>query len=126
MGGAQSGGMPRGEKRREGPGGRGARGGEAAARGKVDPPDPLAFSASAPLPTIPAASSPRPHDGRSRLHASPFRSNHPAAAAFAPIRRSGVDLSRRPAASAIAQQEGSPSVGSWFRAARAAPTSASR
>ena len=99
MGGAQSGGMPRGEKRREGPRGRGARGGEAAARGKVDPPDPLTFSASAPLPTIP------------RLHATPFRSDHPAAA-FTPIRRSGMDLSRRPVTSAFTQQEYSPSVGS--------------
>ncbi|RLN24850.1 uncharacterized protein C2845_PM07G06350 [Panicum miliaceum] len=78
----------------------------------MDPaPDPLAFSASAPFPTIPAASSPRPRAGRPRR---PFRSDHPAAAAAAAsIRRSGLDISRRPAASAFAQQEGSPPVGSW-------------
>ncbi|PUZ57276.1 hypothetical protein GQ55_5G417000 [Panicum hallii var. hallii] len=74
----------------------------------MDPaPDPLAFSASAPFPTIPAASSPRPRAGRPRR---PFRSDHPAAAS---IRRSGLDISRRPTASAFAQHEGSPSVGSW-------------
>ncbi|XP_039847127.1 uncharacterized protein LOC120706516 isoform X2 [Panicum virgatum] len=79
----------------------------------MDPaPDPLAFSASAPFPTIPAASSPRPRAGRPRRHGAPFRSDHPAAAA-ASIRRPGIDLSRRAAASAFAQQEGSPSVGSW-------------
>ncbi|CAL4957247.1 unnamed protein product [Urochloa decumbens] len=70
----------------------------------MDPaPDPLAISASAPFPTIPAASSPRPRAARPRRHA----------AASASIRRSGVDLSRRPAASAFAQQEGPPPVGSW-------------
>ncbi|CAL4976865.1 unnamed protein product [Urochloa decumbens] len=70
----------------------------------MDPaPDPLAISASAPFPTIPAASSPRPRAARPRRHA----------AASASIRRSGVDLSRRPAASAFSQQEGPPPVGSW-------------
>uniref|UniRef100_K3XE42 J domain-containing protein n=1 Tax=Setaria italica TaxID=4555 RepID=K3XE42_SETIT len=71
----------------------------------MDPaPDPLAISASAPFPTIPAAaSSPRPRAARPRRHA----------AASATIRRPGIDLSRRPGAAASAQQEGSPSVGSW-------------
>ncbi|OEL32161.1 hypothetical protein BAE44_0006821, partial [Dichanthelium oligosanthes] len=79
----------------------------------MDPaPDPLAIPASAPFPTIPAASSPRPRGARPRRHAAPFRSDHPAAAA-ASIRRSGLDPSRCPAASAFAQQEGSPSVSSW-------------
>ncbi|CAO2180288.1 unnamed protein product [Urochloa humidicola] len=70
----------------------------------MDPtPDPLSISASAPFPTIPAVSNPRPRAARPRRHA----------AASASIRRSGIDLSRRPAASAFAQQEGPPPVGSW-------------
>ncbi|WVZ71630.1 hypothetical protein U9M48_020197 [Paspalum notatum var. saurae] len=78
----------------------------------MDPaPDPLAISASAPFPTIPGASSPRPRAARPRRHA---RSDHLAAAS----RRSGIDLSRRPAASAFAPQEDSPSVGSWGGASR--------
>ncbi|OQU86691.1 hypothetical protein SORBI_3003G128600 [Sorghum bicolor] len=78
----------------------------------MDPaPDPLSISASAPFPTIPAASSTRPRAGRTtRRHAAPFRSDHPAAASR-PC--SGIDLPRRPAASAFSQQEGSLSVGSW-------------
>ncbi|XP_066306116.1 uncharacterized protein [Miscanthus floridulus] len=78
----------------------------------MDPaPDPLSISASAPFPTIPAASGPRPRAARTtRRHAAPFRSDHPAASAS---RRSGIDLPRRPAASAFSQQEGSLSVGSW-------------
>nr|CAB3476870.1 unnamed protein product [Digitaria exilis] len=71
-------------------------------------PDPLAISASAPFPTIPAASSSRPRAARPRRHAAPFRSDHPAAAS---VRRSGIDLSRRPTTSALAQQEGSRSWG---------------
>nr|CAB3472817.1 unnamed protein product [Digitaria exilis] len=75
----------------------------------MDPaPDPLAISASAPFPTIPAASSSRPRAARPRRHAAPFRSDHPAAAS---VRRSGIDLSRRPTTSALAQQEGSRSWG---------------
>ncbi|KAF8661508.1 hypothetical protein HU200_056928 [Digitaria exilis] len=71
-------------------------------------PDPLAISASAPFPTIPAASSSRPRAARPRRHAAPFRSDHPAAAS---VRRSGIDLSRWPTTSALAQQEGSRSWG---------------
>ncbi|KAL6849961.1 hypothetical protein ACP4OV_020588 [Aristida adscensionis] len=79
----------------------------------MDPaPDPL--TASAPFPTIPATG-PRPRAARPRRHAAPFRSDHPAAAAFG--RRSGSDLSRRPAASSSSfssLQEGTaPLVGSW-------------
>ncbi|KAJ1283272.1 hypothetical protein BS78_03G115900 [Paspalum vaginatum] len=78
----------------------------------MDPaPDPLAISASAPFPTIPAPSSPRPRPARPRRQA---RSDHLAsAAASAASRRSGIDLSHRPAASSFALQEGSPSLGSW-------------
>ncbi|CAD6231982.1 unnamed protein product [Miscanthus lutarioriparius] len=78
----------------------------------MDPaPDPLSISASVPFPTIPAASCPRPRAARTtRRHAALFRSDHPAAASRP---RSGIDLPRRPAASAFSQQEGSLSVGSW-------------
>ncbi|XP_062196379.1 uncharacterized protein LOC133899394 isoform X2 [Phragmites australis] len=84
----------------------------------MDPaPDPLSISASAPFPTIPTTS-PRTRAARPRRHAAPFRSDHPAAAAAASAsasagRRSGGDLSRRPAAFGFALEEGSPSVGSW-------------
>ncbi|TVU22628.1 hypothetical protein EJB05_32341, partial [Eragrostis curvula] len=76
--------------------------------------DPLAaISASAPFPTIPAAASPRPRGARTRRHAAPFRSDHPAAVAAASSRRLGCDVSHRPASFAFGQQEGSQSVVSW-------------
>ncbi|KAL5228097.1 hypothetical protein ABZP36_016362 [Zizania latifolia] len=89
--------------------------------------DPLA--ASAPFPTIPAVSHPRPRGARPRRQAAPFRSDHPVAAGSSSSRRLGVEVpfgaaghgSRRSAAfvfggepaSSLDVEGCSPSASSW-------------